>query len=69
VSVDAYDTDSGQLAARVAATLAAAQIPAAKLGPVRRARLSEAERELYFWILRRFATDGRPSGVELRAAA
>jgi hypothetical protein len=69
VSVDAQDTDSGQLASRVAAALAAAEIPPSKLGPARRARLSAAERELYFWILRRFATDGRPSGAELHAAA
>jgi hypothetical protein len=69
VSVDARDTDPGQLASRVAATLAAAEIPPSKLGPARRARLSEGERELYFWILGRFATDGRPSSVELRAAA
>jgi hypothetical protein len=69
VSVDVGDTGSGELAAGVAATLAAAQIPPSKLGPARRARLSEAERELYFWILRRFATAGRPSNVELRTAA
>jgi hypothetical protein len=69
VSVDVQDTDSGQLASPVAATLAAAEIPPSKLGAARRARLSEAERELYFWILRRFATDGGPSSVELRAAA
>ena len=68
MSVDTQDTDSGQLAARVAAALAAAEIPPSKLGPARRARLSEAERELYFWILRRFATGGRPSSGELRAA-
>ncbi|MGH3117977.1 MAG: alkylmercury lyase family protein [Gaiellales bacterium] len=69
MSVDAHEADSGQLAPRVAAALAAAEIPPSKLGPARRARLSEAERELYFWILRRFATYGRPSGAELRAAA
>jgi Alkylmercury lyase len=69
VSVDAHEADSGQLASRVAAALATAEIPPSKLGPARRARLSEAERELYFWILRRFSTDGRPSGAELRAAA
>jgi len=69
VSVETHDTGSGHLAASVAATLAAAEIPPSKLGPARRARLSEAERELYFWILRRFATAGRPSSVELRAAA
>ncbi len=69
MSVETHDTGSGQLASRIAATLAAAEIPPSKLGPARRARLSEAERELYFWILRRFATAGRPSSVELRAAA
>jgi hypothetical protein len=69
VSVDARDTGSGQLAAGVAATLAAAEIPPSKLGPARRARLSQAERELYFWILRRFATVRRPSRMELHAAA
>jgi hypothetical protein len=69
VSADARDSDAGRLPSRVVATLAAAGIPHSKLGPARRARLSEAERELYFWILRRFATDGRPSGVKVRAAA
>jgi len=28
-----------------------------------------SERELYFWILRRFATSGRPSCAETREAA
>jgi Alkylmercury lyase len=69
VSVGAHNIDSGQLPSRVAATLATAEIPPSKLGPARRDRLSEAECELYFWILRRFATDGRPSSLELRAAA
>ena len=69
MSVDAHEANPGQLPSRVAAALAAAEIPPSKLGPARRARLSEAERELYFWILRRFATDGRPTSVELRAAA
>ena len=61
--------ERGQLAPAVAAALAAAEIPPSKLGPARRARLTEAERELYFWILRRFATDGRPGSGEVRAAA
>ena len=61
--------DRGQLAPTVAAALAAAEIPPSKLGPARRARLAEPERELYFWILRRFASDGRPGGAEVRAAA
>ena len=69
MSVDARDTGSGQVTAGVAAALAAAEIPRSKLGPARRARLSEAERELYFWILRRFASRGRPSSAETRAAA
>lgn len=51
------------------AALEAAAIPASKLGPARHARLTEPERELYFWILRRFATSGRPSSAETRAAA
>jgi Alkylmercury lyase len=59
----------GQLQPAVAAALAAAEIPPSKLGPARRARLNEAERELYFWILRRFASEGRPAGDEMRAAA
>jgi hypothetical protein len=53
----------------VAAALAAAEIPPFKLGPARCARLTEGQRALYFWILRRFATDGRPSGAEIRAEA
>jgi hypothetical protein len=69
VSVDAEDTVPGQLPPAVAAALATAEIPPSKLGPARRARLSEAERELYFWILRRFSTDGRPSAEEVRTAA
>jgi hypothetical protein len=55
--------------ARVARALAAAEIPASKLGPRRRARLSASERELYFWILRHFAGRGRPSRAELGTAA
>jgi hypothetical protein len=69
VSVGGTGAERGQLAPSVAAALAAAEIPPSKLGPARRARLTEAERELYFWILRRFATDGRPSSGEVRAAA
>lgn len=44
-------------------------MPASKLGAARRSRLSELELELYFWILRRFASRGCPSNAELRAAA
>jgi hypothetical protein len=53
----------------VAGTLAAADIPASKLGRARRARLDDSERSLYLWILRRFATTGRPSRAELLAEA
>jgi hypothetical protein len=68
VSVDAAQANRGgaQLPAGVAAALAAAEIPPSKLGPARRARLTQPERALYFWILRRFATDGRPSSAEIR---
>jgi hypothetical protein len=58
-----------QLPERVEAALAAAEIPPSKQGSARRARLSEPERALYFWILRRFAKGGRPGPVELRAEA
>jgi alkylmercury lyase len=46
-----------------------AEIPPSKLGPARRARLTDSERELYFWILRHFHTVGRPSSKEVREAA
>jgi hypothetical protein len=56
-------------ASSVAAALAAAEIPPSKLGPARRARLTDNERELYFWILRRFATAERPSLTDVRETA
>lgn len=62
-------SDGKSLPARVEEALAAAQIPESKLGAARRARLSTSERELYFWILRRFASSGRPSRRELESAA
>jgi hypothetical protein len=52
VSLDAKDSGPVKFAPAVAAALAAAEIPPSKLGPARRARLSDAERKLYFWILR-----------------
>lgn len=55
--------------AGVAAALAAAEIPPSKLGRARRSRLTEDERELYFWILRRFASQGRPNSADVRATA
>ena len=67
---EARERDCGeQRTPDAAAALAAAEIPPSKLGPARRARLTADERELYFWILRRFATRGRPSSAETRAAA
>lgn len=68
MSVDTGLSDS-KLPARVATALAAAAIPPSKLGAARRTRLSEPERELYFWILRRFAARGRPSSAATLAAA
>jgi hypothetical protein len=53
----------------VAAALGTAAIPLTKIGPGRHERLTEAERELYFWILRRFASDGRPAAADARLAA
>jgi hypothetical protein len=61
--------DPEQLPRGVAEALAVAEIPTSKLGPSRRARLSDPQRELYFWIMRRFAADGRPNRAEASAAA
>ena len=58
-----------QLTPGVATTLTAAGIPASKLGPARCARLTDSQRELYFWILRRFAASGRTSSTETREKA
>ena len=60
---------SEHLAPRAAAALRAARISPSKLGPARHAQLVDSERELYFWILRRFATSGRPSSAEKRESA
>jgi hypothetical protein len=60
---------NGRLSLDVSATLAAADIPASKLGPARRTRLDGGERGLYFWILRRFAARGRPSSAQVREEA
>jgi hypothetical protein len=54
---------------QVASVLSAAGIPPSKLGPARRERLTDGEREVYFWILRRFATHGRPTIAEVHEAA
>ena len=69
MSVDGEATGPGELARSVTATLATAKIPPSKLGQARRARLADAERELYFWIVRYFATVGRPNSSEVHAAA
>src|SRR5207244_2418874 len=52
-----------------AKALAATGIPPARLGESRSARLSPAERELYLWILDRFAIEGPPAGQAIRAKA
>jgi alkylmercury lyase-like protein len=67
--VSRTDDYSKELPPRVAAALAAAEIPPSKLGAARRARLEDSERELYFWILDRFATRGRPSSLDTAEAA
>ena len=69
MSVPAYVSGGPVVPAAVEAALTAAQIPGSKLGASRRARLSASERELYFWILRRFASSGPPSHPELEDAA
>ena len=58
-----------QLSPRVAEALAAAEIRETKRGGSRHARLSGPERTLYLWILRRFATSGRPTRAELAETA
>ena len=58
-----------ELPPRVADALAAAEIPPSKLGAARWARLGDSERELYFWILRRFASHGPPTSAVVAAAA
>jgi hypothetical protein len=62
-------SDRNYLPPDVAASLRAAELSPSKLGHARHAGLADSERELYFWILRRFATSGRPSGDETREAA
>jgi hypothetical protein len=62
-------TEDERYLASVERTLAAAAIPPSKLGPARRAHLGASERHLHFWILRRFASHGRPSRAELNAEA
>jgi Alkylmercury lyase len=71
VSAERASASAGResLPPSVAASLRAAAISPSKLGPARHAGLTDSERELYFWILRRFATSGRPNGAETREAA
>ena len=54
--------------ASVDAILSAAEIPSSKWGAARTAGLSDVERTLYRWILRRFATHGRPNRAQTREA-
>jgi hypothetical protein len=69
VNRSGYDTKGVQLPERLATALAAAEIPASKQGPARRAGLNEPERTLYFWILHRFRGGGKPSRAELQTRA
>jgi Alkylmercury lyase len=46
-----------------------ARIPAQRWGRARLARLGDAERDLYRWILRSFAAGGRPNAVAVRENA
>ncbi len=55
--------------ARIPRVLALAGIPPSKLGGARFARISRGQRELYHWVLRRFAASGHPSGAEAREEA
>jgi hypothetical protein len=57
------------IAPNITAALDTAAIPLFKVGPARHSRLAHAERDLYFWILRRFAERGRPSAAETWEAA
>jgi hypothetical protein len=54
---------------RVAEALRAADIPETRRGAARVSDLSQPERELYFWILRQFATAAPPSAHATSAAA
>jgi hypothetical protein len=49
--------------------LSVAGIAPERCGDERTARLDEAERDLYQWILRRWAEVGRPSGADMQAKA
>ena len=70
MSVDsAGSREQSELPRGVAEALATAEIPLSKLGPARRARLTDSERELYYSILRHFRTRGRPSDAEVRETA
>jgi len=69
MSTNADPTTDAGLPERVAAALAIAEIPPSKLGQARRSRLSDSERALYFWILRRFAEHGRPTRKDLGSQA
>lgn len=57
---------SKELPARVASALRIAEIDPSRRGSARRERVRGADRELYLWILRQFATNGRPGGSAIR---
>lgn len=57
---------SKELPARVASALRIAEIDPSRRGSARRERVRGADRELYLWILRHFATNGRPRDSAIR---
>jgi Alkylmercury lyase len=63
------DSQAPRVTPTVAAALNAASIPVFKVGSARHARLSDSERELYFWILSNFGSTGRPTAANMRLAA
>src|SRR5207244_1685732 len=64
----AYVQENG-ISASARRALEDADIQPARCGRERTARLSQPERELYFWILRQFATASPPDGEATRATA
>jgi hypothetical protein len=67
--MSAVRDDGRLLPPRIATGLVAAEISPSKHRPARSSGLTDSERDLYFWILRNFATSGRPSSAEIRGEA
>ena len=60
---------SADLSAAVSEALAAAGIPPERCGSARTDGLTDAERQLYRWVLQHFVEQGRASGEDLRVQA